>query len=128
MPGQRGPDAKPVTMNIWLDGKLAKSIPVETKPSGLVYFDPYSEEQFRMFVPEGEHAVRVGFADDEFLRTLPEKDYYRPNKNKYPDSITFVGPYATTVERASRKKILVCDPKAGAACVDRILATLARRA
>jgi mono/diheme cytochrome c family protein len=128
LPGQRGEDARPVTMNVWLDGKLAKAIPVETKPSKLVYFEPYSEEQFRMFVPEGDHAVRVGFVDDEFLRTLPEKDYYRQAKNKYPDSVTFVGPYPASGEKASRKRILVCDPKSGSGCVERIVATLARRA
>jgi Protein of unknown function (DUF1592)/Protein of unknown function (DUF1588)/Protein of unknown function (DUF1587)/Protein of unknown function (DUF1585)/Protein of unknown function (DUF1595) len=128
LPGQRGADAKPLTMNVWLDGKLAKSIPVETKPSKLVYFDPYSEEQVRLVIPEGDHAVRAGFVDDEFLSTLPEKDYFKQAKNKYPDSMTFVGPYPANLESASRKKILICDPKTGAACVEKIVSTLAHRA
>jgi mono/diheme cytochrome c family protein len=128
LPGQRGADARPVTMNVWVDGKLAQSVPVETKPSKLVYFDPYSEEQVRLAISEGDHTVRAGFVDDEFLTTLPEKDYFKQARNKYPDSMTFVGPYPASLERASRQKILICDPKTGAACVEKIVSALARRA
>ena len=39
--------AAPVTLGLWMDGKLLHSMPVETKPSGLVYFNPYSEEQIQ---------------------------------------------------------------------------------
>ena len=42
--------------------------------------------------------------------------------------IKFLGPYPAQVEKASRKKILICDPNAGAGCVEKILSTLARRA
>jgi hypothetical protein len=42
--------------------------------------------------------------------------------------MTVIGPFASAGEKPSRKRILVCDPKTGPACVDRILATLARRA
>ena len=42
--------------------------------------------------------------------------------------IKFIGPFPAKVEKASRKKILICDPKPGAACVDKIVSTLARRA
>ena len=128
LPGERGADAKPVTMGFWMDGKLLKSIPVETKPSGLVYFDPYSEETMRLFLPEGDHVFRVGFIDDPFVKDLTTKDLYDRKKNKFLDSMTFVGPYPSKVEKASRKLILICDPKAGAACVDRILSTLAHHA
>lgn len=38
LPGQRPADAAPVTLGLWVDGKLAYSTKVETKPSGLVYF------------------------------------------------------------------------------------------
>ncbi|MCW5963309.1 MAG: DUF1592 domain-containing protein [Bryobacterales bacterium] len=128
LPGERGKDAKPVKMNIWLDGKLVKTLDVETKPSGLVYFNPFSEEEVRLAISEGEHVLRVGFVDDEFLATVPEKDYFKSSKNKFPDSVTLVGPHRGAVERASRKKILLCDPNSGADCVERILRTLARRA
>lgn len=47
MPGERAGDAKAVTLGLWMDGALLKTLPVETKPSKLVYFDPYSEAEVR---------------------------------------------------------------------------------
>jgi len=128
LPGERGADAKPVTLGFWMDGKLLHTIPVETKPSKLVYFNPYSEEEMRLFLPEGDHAFRAAFIDDEFVKTLPPKDVYVDKRNKFLNMMTFIGPFAAPVEKASRKKILVCDPNSGPACVDKILTTLARRA
>ena len=128
LPGERAADAKPVTLGFWMDGKLLQTIPVETKPSKLVYFDPYSEEQIRINLPEGDHVFRAGFIDDDFVKTLSEKDLYSNKKNKFLNSITFLGPYAANAERPSRKKVLICDPNTGAACVQKIIATLARRA
>lgn len=37
LPGDRGAQGKPVKMNVWVDGQLATSREIETKPSGLVY-------------------------------------------------------------------------------------------
>ncbi len=128
LPGERSADAKPVTMGIWMDGKLLHSMPVETKPSKLVYFNPYSEEQVNLYLPEGDHVFRVGFIDDPFVKNLTAKDAYNNKSNKFIDSIKFIGPFPSKVEKASRKKILVCDPKTGPACVNTIVSTLARRA
>jgi hypothetical protein len=128
MPGERNADSKPVTLGFWMDGTLMKTMPVETKPSKLVYFDPYSEAEIRMYLPSGDHVFRAGFIDDDFVKTLSEKDAYKSKKNKYLSSIVFEGPFATDVERASRKKILICDPKSGQACVDKIITALANRA
>jgi hypothetical protein len=36
-----------------------------------------------------------------------------------------VGPFPSKVEKASRKKILICDPASGQACVEKIVANLA---
>jgi hypothetical protein len=128
MPGERSADAKPVTLGFWMDGTLIKTLPVETKPSTLVYFEPYSEAEIRLYVPAGDHVFRAGFIDDDFVKTLSEKDAYSNKKNKFLNSIVFVGPYPSNVERASRKKILICDPKSGQACVEKIVTALARRA
>lgn len=128
LPGERGPDAKPVKMGFWMDGQLLKMMDVETKPSKLEYFSPYSEEHFKLFLPEGDHVFRVGFVDDDFVKGLTGKDLFDAKKNKYQNMMKFVGPYPSTIEKASRKKILVCDPKSGSACVERIISTLARRA
>jgi hypothetical protein len=59
---------------------------------------------------------------------LSREEAFDRKKNKYPTSISFVGPYPSNHTPPSRKKILVCDPHSGPACVDRILSTLARRA
>ena len=128
LPGERPKDAAPVTMGFWMDGKLLATKQVETKPSGLVYFSPFSIEELRLYLPAGDHDFRAAFIDDPFPYTLSEKDRYSRNKNKLLESITFVGPFPTDVEPESRKKILFCDPESGRSCVERIIATLARRA
>jgi cytochrome c5 len=128
LPGERAPDGKPVTMGFWMDGKLLHSMTVETKPSGLVYFNPYSEAEMRLYLPEGDHVFRSGFIDDDFVKGLPEKDVYSDKKNKFLNMITFVGPFPSKIEKPSRKKILICDPDSGRVCIEKIVATLARRA
>src|SRR4051812_14374550 len=101
LPGERAADAKPVTLAFWVDGKLMKSMPVETKPSGLVYFNPYSEEQMTMFLPEGQHVFRAAFLNDDFTKGFTQREAYDQKKNKYIDSITFVGPFAPKTPLAS---------------------------
>ena len=128
LPGERAQDAKPVTLALWMDGKLLNSMPVETKPSKLVYFDPYSEEQMRLFLPEGNHVFRAAFVDDDFIKTVTPTDAYNRKKNKFIDSMVFVGPYASKAERPSRKKIFICDPNSSPACVEKIVANLAHHA
>ncbi len=128
LPGERAPAGKPVALNFWMDGELLHSMQVETKPSGLVYFDPFSVEEMRLYLPAGDHVFRAGFVGDEFIGTVPEKDVYNRDKNKFLDSITFVGPFPSDVERPSRKQILICDPNSGSACIEEILSKLARRA
>ena len=128
MPGERSKDAKPVKLGFWMDGELLHEMEVETKPSGLVYFNPYSDTEMRLHLPAGDHTFRAGFINDTFVDTLPEKEIYDREKNKFLDSITFVGPFESGVEPPSRKKILICDPNSGRACVESIISRLARRA
>jgi mono/diheme cytochrome c family protein len=128
LPGQRAKDAVPVTLGLWIDGKLVQTTRVETKPSGLVYFNPFSEERLRVPITEGDHTLRLGFIDDPFVKTLAQDEIYKDTVNKWIGAVTVIGPFASAGEKPSRKKILVCDPATGPRCVDRILATLARRA
>src|SRR6185295_14213521 len=95
-------------------GKLLDAKSIQTKPSGLVYFNPYSEEEMKVYLTEGDHVFRAGFTNDDFVRTL--------------NSIDFVGPFPSDAIKESRKRILVCNPESGRACIERILSTLARRA
>ena len=128
LPGERAADARPVTLAFWMDGKLLHSMPVETRPSKLVYFDPYSEEQMRLFLPEGDHVFRAAFLGDDFVKGFNAKDAYDRKKNKYLDSIAFIGPYAPNTPTASQTKIFICDPNSGAACVEKIVSNLAHHA
>jgi len=132
LPGERpavdGRDAAPVTLGFWMDGTLLATKSVQTKPSGLVYFDPYSEEELKLTLPEGDHVFRAGFIGDEFVKTLPNEAAYDRRKNKFLDAIIFVGPHAPAPDKESRRRILTCDPASGRACVEQIVARLARRA
>ena len=132
LPGERpkvdGKDAAAVTLGVWMNGTLIASKAVETKPSGLVYFDPYSEEELRVYLPEGDHVFRAGFIDDPFVKTLSAADAYDRRKNKFLDSLVFVGPYGSKSEKESRKRILSCDPASGRRCQERIVTDLANRA
>jgi mono/diheme cytochrome c family protein len=128
LPGERGADAKPVQLGVWMDGKLLQTKLVETKPSGLVYFDPYSEEEFRLPLPEGDHVFRAAFIHDEFVKGIPAAELYKKKTNKFLDSMVFVGPFKAVTDPASRARILICDPNSGAACVDKIVANLAHHA
>jgi len=128
LPGERAADAKPVTLNFWMDGKLLASKQIETKPSGLVYFNPYSEEEVKVYLPEGDHDFRAGFTDDDFVKTVAAADLYNDKKNKFLNSIVFIGPFKSSTDKESRKKILICDPETGHACVESIISTLAHRA
>jgi hypothetical protein len=132
LPGERpavdGRDAAPVTLGLWMDGALLTTKTVETKPSGLVYFDPYSEEELRLTLPEGDHVFRAGFIGDEFVKALPDNAAYDRRKNKFLDSIVFVGPHAPAADKESRRRILTCNPTSGRTCVRTIITGLARRA
>jgi mono/diheme cytochrome c family protein len=125
--GQRPENAKAVRLGIWVDGKLLPTLRVETKPSGLVYFDPYSEQRVRLSLTEGDHTLRVGFLDDDFIETLPAEDLYRPKANKFISNVSFVGPFPSPHEKPSRKRLLSCDPNEDG-CVRRVLSRLAQRA
>ena len=93
-----------MTLGLWMDGTLIASKTVETKPSGLVYFDPYSEEELRVHLLEGDHVFRAGFIDDAFVRTLPAADSYDRKKNKFLDSIVFAGRLPRPRKRRAGKR------------------------
>src|SRR5262249_34941916 len=69
-----------------------------------------------------------GFINDEIGAGFPPGKAFDSNVNKFPQYIGFLGPEPSGEEPAGRKKILTCDPASGAACVERILSNLARRA
>ena len=128
LPGERAKDAKPVTLGFWMDGKLLTTKSVETKPSGLVFFEPYSEAEMRLALPEGDHVFRAGFIDDDFVKGLAPRDLRNSKVNKFVDGIEFVGPFKPKAPPPSRARVLICDPDSGPACIERIVGNLARHA
>ena len=129
LPGNRAEDAKPVQLGFWMDGKLLhRQWRWKQSRRGWSISVRTPKPRCACSSPKGEHVFRVGFIGDEFPQTLAEKDYYSDKKNKYPGTITFNGPFASNVEKASRKKICICDPKTGHACVEKIVANLAHHA
>ncbi len=76
LPGERPAGSAPVKLGFWMDGKLLHTKEVRTEPSGLVYFNPYSEEEFRLVLPEGDHTFRAGFIDDPYVKGLTDKEAY----------------------------------------------------
>jgi mono/diheme cytochrome c family protein len=127
--GLRPEGAKPVTLGVWVDGALVHERKIlTTKDPKAVTFNGYGDERFRVFLSEGEHALRAGFIRDDFVKTLPEANLYDRKANRYISTMVAVGPFASERPSASRARLLVCDPSTGAPCVDRILSSVARRA
>ncbi len=89
---------------------------------------PYSEERIRVPCPKAITRFGSGSSTIPSSRRSRRTTSTRTQSNKWIGSVTVIGPFATKGEKPSRKQILVCDPKTGPRCVDRILATLARRA
>jgi hypothetical protein len=129
--GHRGPKDKPVTLVISLDGAPVKTVEVPVQISAVNQqggATQRSSQEIRLFVPQGEHVVRAAFVNDESLKDIPASARYNNNKNIYPDTIEIAGPFPSTAQHPSQKKILICDLKTGRACADRIMANLANRA
>src|SRR5260370_7465828 len=90
-----------------MDGKLLHSMPVDMKPSKLVYFNPFSAEEMRLYLPEGDHTFRAGFIDDEFMKTLSDADARDIKKNRFLDSMIFAGPFPSKLEKPSPNPLLI---------------------
>jgi hypothetical protein len=128
--GHRGKDDKPVTVVLSVDGKPVKTEVVPVQISAVNQQGGATQRgsvETRVFLPGGMHRFRAEFVNDEFLATLPENARFNNNRNIYPDAIELAGPFPPAQPQSVPKKVLVCDPASGAACVDRILSGLVRR-
>ena len=129
--GHRGADDPPVTLVISVDGAPIKtvSVPVQlnavNKQGGATQRALY---EARVFLPGNAHTFRAAFADDETLASIPAKSRGDVNLNIFPEFIDVAGPFKPAEAHTVKKMALVCDPASGAACTQRILRTLARRA
>jgi hypothetical protein len=129
--GHRGDHDKPVTVTISVDGSPAAtaSVPVQisavNKQGGATQ---RTTVEAKVFLTANRHLVRTEFIDDADLQNIPRDQWFNNNRNIYPENIEIIGPFAPAELHPMSKRFLTCDPAAGAACVDRILSTFARRA
>jgi len=130
MAGSRGKNGAPVKLGLWMDGRLLESRMIETKTPTFEGFGmyPYWGMDTKLILPQGDHTFRLGIIGDELSKQMKEDDAFNPRKNIYPYGIKFFGPFPAKVESASRKQILVCNPKLGPVCTRKIVRSLARRA
>jgi mono/diheme cytochrome c family protein len=129
--GHRGLEDPPVTLAISVDGKEIRTdtIPVQlsavNKQGGGTQ---RAVREARVFLTGNRHVIRAGFVNDEGLQKIPEKSRRAANMNIFPEFIEVSGPYRPAAPPPVTKKVLICDPAAGASCVTRIASTFARRA
>jgi hypothetical protein len=129
--GHRGAQGKPVTLEIRVDGKPAKTVTVPVGISAVNQQGGATQrgfEEVRLFLTGNQHTFRAEFVNDEELEKIPPAARTNVNQNIFPDSIELAGPFPPAEPHPTQKKVLLCDPASGAACVDRILTALARRA
>ena len=129
--GHRESDHPPVTLAIRVDGATARtvSVPVQinavNRQAGAAQRATY---EARVFLPGNRHTFRASFVDDATLASIPVTSRGDTSKNIFPEFIDVAGPFTPSQPHVVKKKALICDPASGAACVHRILASLARRA
>jgi mono/diheme cytochrome c family protein len=129
--GHRGPKDLPVTLAITVDGKTLKTFEVPVQISAVNQqggSTQRSYQEVKTFLTGGEHSFRAEFVNDPGLKDIPKEARFNNNRNIYPDTIEIIGPFPSTDQHPSQKKVLVCDPAAGVACVDKILTSLAHKA
>jgi mono/diheme cytochrome c family protein len=129
--GHRGDKDKPVTLVLSVDGKPVKTVEVSVQISAVNKqggATQRSSEEQKLFLSQGEHTFRAAFINDEALKDLPLAARYNNNRNIYPDTIEIAGPFPSTEQHPSQKKILTCDLASGRSCADRIMTNLAHHA
>ncbi|MBI3210103.1 MAG: DUF1592 domain-containing protein [Candidatus Solibacter usitatus] len=129
--GSRGDDSKPAPVNIWVDGKLAHTVTIDTrttKITKIANMAQRSSEEFRIHLPEGAHTIRALLTPDASAPPPAQPPTGGQRLFMVAEMIDIRGPFPSKIERPTRKQILTCDASTGVACVEKIVAPLARRA
>ena len=150
--GVRATDPAPLVLRLWVDGALVRSFPIENQPAAgpkdaaqggtntnraiSVYDDKTAtfvfvaeqEAEARLFLPAGDHIIRAGFDEDEYVESLSRQESFDVRKNKITQTITITGPFLPEGKPSARPTVFACDPRSGTACVQKIVTTLAHRA
>ena len=127
--GSRGATDKPVTLVISVDGTPVKTVEVPVQMSAVNRQGGATQravEEVRLFLTATEHVFRAEFINDTDLEKIPVRSRTDGKANIFPEFIDLNGPFPPADPKLAQKRILVCDPASGAACVNRILSGLAR--
>lgn len=126
--GSRGAADKPVTLVISVDGKPVKTVDMPVQMSAVNKQGGATQravEEVRVFLTANEHVFRAEFINDTDLEKIPARSRTDAKANIFPEFIDVGGPYPPADPKLAQKKVLVCDPASGAACLNRILSGLA---
>ena len=129
--GHRGPNDKPVTLQVTVDGKPVETVDVPVQISAVNRQGGSTQRNLveaRVWLTGNRHVLRASFLNDEGLKNIPEKSRRDVNQNIFPEYIEIAGPFPPAAPHVVPRRALVCNPATGPACVNRILTTLARRA
>jgi hypothetical protein len=117
--GARPPEAPPLkNLGLYEDRTLIKTIALDATQS----------IDLTLFLTTGQHEFRARFLDDAYSKNLDRRQAGNGKSNRFIDAMSFDGPYASKTEAPGRKLVLICDPKTGPACIDKITANFAHRA
>ena len=126
--GHRGATDKPVLLRISVDGKPIKEIEIPVQISAVNRQGGATQrntEQARVFLTANDHVFRAEFVNDEFVKPLTAQARSNANTNIFPEQIEIGGPYPPEKPQTVEKKVLLCDPATGTACVEKILTAFA---
>ena len=129
--GFRPRQETPVTMVLSVDGAPVKTVQVPVTISAVNRQGGATQrtvEEVRVFLPTGAHTFRAAFVDDAGLASIAENNRLVVGQNIFPEAIDIAGPFAPATPVRVPKKVLTCEPTAGATCTTSILRTLARGA
>ena len=133
--GHLGPKGEPVQLRLSVDGKEVRTAEIATREnetSTVARDVQRAKEEARVYLTAGPHTFRAELVGEEFRKPVPRAAARRPggapDNSMYPDKFDLLGPFAAKGEHPPRTRILTCDPAAGPACIERILAPLARLA
>lgn len=135
--GHLGPKGQPVKLRISVDGKPLSTVEVptiENETSSVARDAQRINREVRVYLTAGPHTFRAELLGDEFRKPVPpppapgQRPFGSQPNIIFPEKFDLQGPFPAKGEHVTRAKLLPCDPASGPACVQRIVAPIARRA
>ena len=126
-----GSAAKPVTLQISVDGKPVKTVDVDVRMSAVNRQGGNTQrhvEEQRLYLTANDHTVRAEFLHDDFVKDLGDKALTNPHSNIFPESFEIGGPFEPPGPHPVPRKVQLFDTATRPPSVERILTTFAHRA